>query len=570
MSAFWRAATRPTMRSKIAAHVHPIRWLSVSPCAQLKQVPDSAWLASSDDPQSDAPADVVLRGTDEVRFGRKYIGMVVPPQYIGDSIEKRIADVSRHSMRHDYLRLADALRSTAQITPHGKGKGQQARRQRREDRERLESTPSSRMLAEAVESAPRPLPGERVHEVVPGKRPAPESLVRPGVRLKPHVVEYGPGEAATYLAAYAPGAYGAIFNVFSELHNRLPDFQPTSMLDFGTGPGTALWAAQDVWMDSIERFVGIDSSEAMINCAEQILDELPKNKRPASTELLRYLAPEQPNTHADLVVSAFALSELPSDALRKTTVETLWQNTKDTLVLIDRGTPNASRIISEARDLLLGLSSQASGDSPTVEIGELRVPTAVHTVAPFPNELGDPSNETPVWMHFSQRVQRPTFTMRTKHSLSNIEDVHYSYVVMRRGPRPAYPQVMPSAKVDLDKARAHPDLYLPSGSPRKPLEQLVSEAFHWPRIIAPPIKRKGHVVADVCTPDGQIQRWTFTKTHDKQAYRDARKASWGDLFPHQPKATALRSYVKPLEALSPEAKQKLNRKQRRSMMEFDE
>jgi hypothetical protein len=28
---------------------------------------------------------------------------------------------------------------------------------------------------------------------------------------------------------------------------------------------------------------------------------------------------------------------------------------------------------------------------------------------------------------------------------------------------------------------------------------------------------------------------TFAKSHSKQAYHDARKASWGDIFPHSPK-----------------------------------
>lgn len=34
--------------------------------------------------------------------------------------------------------------------------------------------------------------------------------------------------------------------VMEELRVRLPDFQPATVLDFGSGPGTAIWAATSV------------------------------------------------------------------------------------------------------------------------------------------------------------------------------------------------------------------------------------------------------------------------------------------------------------------------------------
>jgi ribosomal protein RSM22 (predicted rRNA methylase) len=35
---------------------------------------------------------------------------------------------------------------------------------------------------------------------------------------------------------------------------------------------------------------------------------------------------------------------------------------------------------------------------------------------------------------------------------------------------------------------------------------------------------------DVCTPAGKIGRWTISKSFSMAAYRDARKANWGDLW----------------------------------------
>ncbi|KLU82990.1 hypothetical protein MAPG_02057 [Magnaporthiopsis poae ATCC 64411] len=51
-----------------------------------------------------------------------------------------------------------------------------------------------------------------------------------------------------------------------------------------------------------------------------------------------------------------------------------------------------------------------------------------------------------------------------------------------------------------------------------------------PRNIRPPLKGRGNVAMDVCTPAGTLERWTVPKSFGKQAYHDARKARWGDLW----------------------------------------
>lgn len=51
-----------------------------------------------------------------------------------------------------------------------------------------------------------------------------------------------------------------------------------------------------------------------------------------------------------------------------------------------------------------------------------------------------------------------------------------------------------------------------------------------PRAILPPIKRRGHVTLDLCTPSGKLERWTVPKSFSKLAYHDARKSRWGDLW----------------------------------------
>lgn len=84
---------------------------------------------------------------------------------------------------------------------------------------------------------------------------------------------------------------------------------------------------------------------------------------------------------------------------------------------------------------------------------------------------------------------------------------------------------------------------------------LRSEAYNWPRLVFPPLKRSGHIILDGCTQEGmtfersvklplseydmdfsgRIMRMTIPKSQGKQPFYDARKSSWGDLFPHEPK-----------------------------------
>ncbi|KAF9895462.1 hypothetical protein BX616_009649, partial [Lobosporangium transversale] len=47
-------------------------------------------------------------------------------------------------------------------------------------------------------------------------------------------------ESTAYIAAVAPTTYSAVVNVLDEVRRRLPALGPKSVLDFGTGPGTAI------------------------------------------------------------------------------------------------------------------------------------------------------------------------------------------------------------------------------------------------------------------------------------------------------------------------------------------
>ncbi|CAO3645643.1 unnamed protein product [Cunninghamella blakesleeana] len=205
--------------------------------------------------------------------------------------------------------------------------------------------------------------------------------------------------------------------------------------------------------------------------------------------------PRLPKT--DLVVSAFTLGEISSLALQESTVKDLWDQTGDILVLIERGTPVGFSTIARARQWILDYEKKD-----------------IHVVAPCPHDKPCPLMYSPqaniqkFWCHFSQRVQRPPFLMKTKHSKHNIEDSKYSYVILRRKPRPSI------EKINLETST------------------MEEKSYTWPRLIQPPMKKNKHVVMDVCSISGTIERMVIPKSQGKVEYRDARKSAWGDQFPH--------------------------------------
>jgi ribosomal protein RSM22 (predicted rRNA methylase) len=55
--------------------------------------------------------------------------------------------------------------------------------------------------------------------------------------------------------------------------------------------------------------------------------------------------------------------------------------------------------------------------------------------------------------------------------------------------------------------------------------------FFWSRVIRPNIKEEGHVITDLCTPEGEFDRRIIAKSHKFEGgYNLSRKIKWGDLW----------------------------------------
>ena len=109
------------------------------------------------------------------------------------------------------------------------------------------------------------------------------------------------------------------------------------------------------------------------------------------------------------------------------------------------------------------------------------------------------------WCHFSQRIQLNQFQNELFNLPKGFEDQKFTYLVVRRGDRPKAEDGVSNHEID---------------------------SFSWPRIARPPLKRNGHVIHDVCSSAGKLERFVAAKSHGKAEYQDARKSSWGDLWPH--------------------------------------
>ena len=64
--------------------------------------------------------------------------------------------------------------------------------------------------------------------------------------VQPAPVYDDAGKAAAYSVMRMPACYAVAFRVLRELRLARPNLSPSSLLDFGSGPGTAIWAAQQV------------------------------------------------------------------------------------------------------------------------------------------------------------------------------------------------------------------------------------------------------------------------------------------------------------------------------------
>lgn len=243
-----------------------------------------------------------------------------------------------------------------------------------------------------------------------------------------------------YLTVRMPATFAVVSRVLQELNKF--NLSIKTLLDSGSGPGTVLWAAEEL-LPELESAHLIEYNPSFIAIAQQIAHHLP---RPLTCQWHQMnILNAFPCQTADLVTASYVIGELPETALF-TFLKKSWEATAQAFVIIEPGTPRGYERILLARKWL-------------IEAG-------AHIAAPCPHHNQCPLAGTERWCHFSQRLQRSSLHRSTKGAALGYEDEKYSYLIATKTVTKN-----PSA-----------------------------------RVVGHPRKHSGHLNVDLCTVEGVQQR----------------------------------------------------------------
>lgn len=296
----------------------------------------------------------------------------------------------------------------------------------------------------------------------------------------------GRAQALGYAAIILPATYAQLRGAISAAAARVPHWQPRRLLDIGSGPGTAIWAAAAQW-PMLHECVAWEREPALIALGRELAgssDTAPiRAARWERVDVTEHW-PDQSEQY-DLVVIGHVLNELALP-VQRSVVEAAWRRTRGLLLIVEPGTSAAFRVVRAARDQLLEL--------------------AAHTIAPCAHDAPCPLQTE--WCHFPQRLQRPAFQRQARNAALMWEDSKFSYAAMARF------------------------------SVAAPI---------WGRVLGDPSSNKAYAEAKV-SDRGGITVYRGLKRH-KAAYKNVQDWQWGGALHEKPpdpiSATALERTTKP-------------------------
>lgn len=273
-------------------------------------------------------------------------------------------------------------------------------------------------------------------------------------------------EVLTYISYRMPSTMAAIEGAFDKIQSRLPNFSPTSVLDIGAGPGTLLWAIADRYSE-IKKFTLLEREDAMIKIGKNLALKGSITSSIPLNWITGDLAKEIVADEHDLVVASYLLGEIPEDK-RTELVKKLWERTRSLLVLIEPAkSPQGFCALQKVRAQLISLG------------GNLVAPCVHNNTCPLTEQH---------WCHFAARHERSSEHRQLKKGFRPYEDEKYSFIAVSREP----------------------------------------VAVGQGTIVFPPLKRKGLLQMEVCTPNG-LEKKIFSKSKNEEFTR-LKKADWGDFL----------------------------------------
>ncbi|KAJ5239608.1 Ribosomal protein Rsm22 bacterial-type [Penicillium chermesinum] len=379
-------------------------------------------------------------------------------------------------------------------------------------------------------------------------------------------------EANAYLSVLYPGIYASTLSVLTEVRKRLgtewlrnlitQEGGPNVLDASGAGAGILAW--RDVIRAEYEvmvpdhpkeapvpygRSAVLTGSDALRLRASALLENttflprLPDYLHVRDAPTLDDSRPAPKRKQYDVIIAPHSLLGFEEDFERKEHVEKLWSLLNPdggVLILLEKGRQKGFEAISGAREMLLKryiaspgseeytntIESPNSSATTKKETGMIIAPCTNHSTCPMHNPAG-PIPGRRDYCAFEQRYIRPDFLQRIMGAKDhNHEDVKFSYLAVQRGVDLRQEHGIQQSKEATDAAfEGFEEI-----DEADPESQAKFHHLSLPRMVFPPLKRQGHVIMDLCTPAGKIERWTVPRSFSRQAYRDARKSHWGDLW----------------------------------------
>lgn len=272
-----------------------------------------------------------------------------------------------------------------------------------------------------------------------------------------------------YAITRMPGTLSTLRAVFAQWHQLGLD-KPDTILDCGSGPGTALFAALEAF-GANTLLTAIEKDPGFIDMASRAIKTLAS---PAHERLLFIndaIPKARLESRHDLAILSYMLSEIPQKEL-ETVMLWVLKRTQNYVVIADAGTPRVYQQIMAARDILI-----AQGWC---------------ILAPCRHQKKCPL-EGSDFCHFSTTFLRHRESIRLKNASAQNENEKYCYLI--------------------------------AAAPHRTPKLLKDQG----RIIRRPMQRSGHRVFDLCVREGNIRRVILSKK-DGLAYRLAKDLYWGDVL----------------------------------------
>ncbi|KAK3372378.1 mitochondrial small ribosomal subunit Rsm22-domain-containing protein [Podospora didyma] len=401
--------------------------------------------------------------------------------------------------------------------------------------------------------------------------PGSNSLPQKAIQMQARSHKLSEIDADAYIATILPGMYASVTSTLVETRKRLgsewlrglltkPDGKGPRVLDVGSGgAGLAAWqdvvqAEWDILHDSgkVEgrkphsKNTVIVGSDTLRHRVSRFLDNttfMPRlpdylHSVEGSERQLDSGGAPAPRKTFDVIIASHAFMPLAQQHERNELLDNLWAMLSPeggVLIVLEKGHPRGFEAVADVRARLLNefIIPPRSESAPEEilapserkrEPGMILAPCTNHKACPMYHAPGLSAGRKD-FCHFKQRFIRPLFLQKV-HGVShhNHEDIKFSYISVRRGVSADHTGSLINdapllqGKEAADRAFAGYE----NGAAPNPLAL--------PRNVLPPLKRHGHVQLDLCTPAGTLERWIVPRSFSAQAYHDARKAQWGDLW----------------------------------------